>query len=265
MRRFVIASLVGVVVAGGVGAWLWQKALDKRERRLSTPTTVTLRFHPLVAGDSLVFNQPRYRNPGPSGSSFAIRDFQFFVSNVRLRSAAGDHVPADSYHLVRFDGGETVFEIALTNVPPRAYTAVELGIGVDAAANGSIAQRGDLDPNGRMAWTWEVGYKFVLLEGTLEALLDGTPAVPLVYHAGFSENYRTLSASVAHVRFDDGPVLLDYEVDAMKLFRGESTIDLRTLPTVKFDRADAARLASNYARMIRPVWTDAVTTGGTPP
>ena len=57
--------------------------------------------------------------------------------------------------------------IVLHGVPRRNYERIEFGIGVDAAANRSLQQRGDLDPNGRMAWNWEVSYKFVLFEGAL--------------------------------------------------------------------------------------------------
>ena len=77
----------------------------------------------------------------------------------------------------------------LHGVPRRNYERIEFGIGVDAAANRSLQQRGDLDPNGRMAWNWEVGYKFVLFEG---ALLRGNESVLLVYHIGFAENYRPM-------------------------------------------------------------------------
>lgn len=266
-RRFRVLFLALVLASIAFAVFIQVKHVEKMKRRATTPTTVTLRFHPMVAGERLVFNEPRYRAPGSAGP-FSIRDFQFFVSNIRFRSAAGDYVEPDSYHLVRFDGdgdgdGDKLFEIVLNHVPPRKYSAIEIGVGIDAAANGTIAQRGDLDPNGRMAWTWEVGYKFVLLEGQLE----NEPRVPLVYHVGFSENYRVVTAAVGHVAFDDGPVMLDSYVEIMNLFRGEGddAIDMRALPTVKFDRADAARLANHAARMLQPAWTGDVTIGVAPP
>jgi len=68
---------------------------------------------------------------------------------------------------------------------------------VDPAANGSVAPVGDLDPNGRMAWSWDVGYKFVLFEGGL-VLAD--TQYPLVYHVGFNENYTPLSFGLDRLR-----------------------------------------------------------------
>jgi len=121
---------------------------------------------------------------------------------------------------------------------------------VDPAANGRIEQRGDLDPNGRMAWTWDVGYKFVLFEGALE--IDGKRQ-PLVYHVGFDENYRSLGFALNPQRFTAGAAHIDFRVDLMQMFNGSIPVDMAALPTVKFDRADAARLAVNYAGMITPM------------
>ena len=177
-----------------------------------------------------------------------------FVSNIRLTGATGAYAEPDSYHLLRFDGAEPAFRIVLHDVPRRDYRRIEFGIGVDAAANTSLAQRGDLDPNGRMAWTWEVGYKFVLFEGTLEG---GNETVPLVYHVGFDENYTLVSMALQDDPLESSPARLDFRVDLLRLFQGPPTVDMGALPSVKFDRADAALLARNFAAMVTPMWTNA--------
>lgn len=160
----------------------------------------------------------------------------------------------ESYHLVRFDSAEPAFGIVLHDVPRRDYQRIEFGIGVDAAANKSLAQRGDLEPNGRMAWNWEVGYKFVLFEGTL---VRGNASVPLVYHVGFEENYRLIATELHREPLDSRPARLDFRVDILRLFQGSTTVDMAALPSVKFDRADAALLARNFAAMVTPMWPDA--------
>ncbi len=209
------------------------------------PVDVALRLHPFVGSEPLVLNERRYPNPGGEGR-FAVRDFQFFLSNIRLVSPTGAYVEPDSYHLVRFDGEEAAPVIVLRDVPRRDYERIELGIGVDPAANRSLAPRGDLDPNGRMAWTWEVGYKFVLLEGTLRR---GETSVPLVYHVGFDESYTRISTGLPDPL---GP--LDFRVDLLKLFQDSATIDMAALPSVKFDRADTALLARNFSALLTPMW-----------
>lgn len=50
---------------------------------------------------------------------------------------------------------------------------------------------------------------------------------------------------------------LDFRVDLVRLFQGPAAVDMAELPSVKFDRADAARLARNFATMIAPIRAEA--------
>ena len=237
-------ALLGLValaaIAGGSGWW--------RERE-APPIELALTFHPFVGSEPLVLNESRYANPGGEGH-YEVRDFQFFLSNIKLAGESGEYLEPDSYHLVRFDGPDPAFTIVLRGVPRRNYRRIEFGIGVDPAANTSLEQHGDLDPNGRMAWTWEVGYKFVLLEGTLER---GGTSIPLVYHVGFDENYMPVSIALHFEPEPGGPIRLEFRVDISRLFEGVATVDMTALPSVKFDEADARLLASNFAGMITPM------------
>jgi hypothetical protein len=234
--------LLGVIATLGGTAW--------RLHLAAQPVELALYFHPFVGSQPLVLNESRYPNPGGEGW-FEVRDFQFFLSNIRLVSATGTYIESDSYHLVRFDGEDPAFVITLRDVPRRQYERIEFGIGVDAAANRSLASRGDLDPNGRMAWTWEVGYKFVLFEGTL---VRGDTSEPLVYHVGFNENYRCASAQLDRAPMERRSARLDFRVDILRLFQGCTNVDMAALPSVRFDRADAALLGRNFAALVTPVW-----------
>jgi hypothetical protein len=240
--RLLTPVLLAVVAALGVTGW--------RAYRAAQPLELALYFHPFVGLEPLVLNQTLYPNPGGEGR-FKVRDFQFFLSNVRLVSAAGAYVESESYHLVRFDREEPVFVIMLHGVPRRKYERIEFGIGVDPAANKSLASRGDLDPNSRMAWTWEVGYKFVLFEGTLQ---HGDASSPLVYHVGFDENYRPISIELHRQLLEARPARLDFRVDLLRLFQGSTNVDMIALPSVKFDRGDAALLGHNFAGLVTPMW-----------
>ena len=95
------------------------------------------------------------------------------------------------------------------------YRRLEFGIGVDPAANGSIASVGELDPNGRMAWSWEVGYKFVLFEG---GLVLGDTQYPLVYHVGFDENYKLASIALDEPLFEREDPSVDFRIDVLQMF-----------------------------------------------
>jgi hypothetical protein len=247
MRKAALLVLLLLAVAAALGV------TGYRLYRAAQPVELALYFHPFVGPEPLILNQARYPNPGGEGR-FKVRDFQFFLSNIRLVSTTGAYVESDSYHLVRFDGEEPAFVIVLHEVPRRNYERIEFGLGVDPAANRSLRSRGDLDPNGRMAWTWEVGYKFVLFEG---ALLRGNASDPLVYHVGFDENYRLVSAALHRKALDRRPARLDFRVDILGLFQGSTNVDMAALPSVKFDRTDAALLGRNFPAMVAPMWPDA--------
>lgn len=239
--KYVVPVLFALAAIVGFIGW--------RQHRAAQPIELALYFHPFVGPEPLVLNEARSSDLGGDGR-FKVRDFQFFLSNIRLTGGNGVYTEPDSYHLVRFDGPEPAFGIVLNDVPRGNYQRIEFGIGVDAAANKSLAQRGDLDPNGRMAWTWEVGYKFVLFEGTLES---GSTSVPLVYHVGFDESYRLVSTELQDERLNGRTARLDFRVDIQRLFQGSTTVDMAALPSVKFDRTDAARLAGNLEGMITPM------------
>jgi hypothetical protein len=239
--RFPVLGVVLVAGIAAVACGVLYVAL-----RPDPVVRVTLRVHPLLGSEPLALGASRYPNPGGAGT-FTIRDFQFFVSNVRLASDDGDFREAKSYHLARFDDEDGVFRIELGEVPRRAYDRVEFGIGVDSAANNSIEALGDLDPNGRMAWGWEIGYKFVLVEGGLE-LADGL--VPLVYHVGFDENYALRSVPLDASSFDGDAATIELCADLLALFTGVETVDMGELPSVTFDGDDSRLLARNWAGMV---------------
>ena len=205
-----------------------------------------MRFEAAMGDEALVFNKPIYANPGGRGL-FRVRDFQLYLSNIRLVGNAGTYTVPNSYHLARFDNPSTSYDVVIADVPRDTYHRVILSIGVDEDANGSIMPVGDLDPNSRMAWNWEVGYKFVLFEGTL---LDDELIRPLVYHVGFSENRKVLQFDLPIPAMPGSQEVITFSMDLMALFNGKEIIDLAALPSVKFDRADAALLAENYATMI---------------
>ena len=98
--------------------------------------------------------------------------------------------------------------------------------------------------------TWDVGYKFVLLEGAF--VRDGIRK-PLVYHVGVDENYKRISTAFDAELLGTRDATLNFRVDLLKMFTGHTSVDMAALSNVKFDRRDAARLSRNYAEMITPM------------
>ncbi|WP_282118901.1 MbnP family protein [Ruegeria atlantica] len=212
--------------------------------------TITLTFHAKMGDHPLVFDEFVYENPAGRGT-FRVRDFRLYLSNLTLSQDGALFTEPDSYHLLRFDNPETTHSIRLNDIPLSSIEHIRFMIGVDPEANGSIQARGDLDPNSQMAWNWEVGYKFVVMEGTLRI---GEEVSPLVYHVGFSENAREVDIQLPPDIVVEGDVDLHMNVDVAKLFDGPTQVDLRMLSSVKFNREDAAMLADNYAVMITPMF-----------
>ena len=212
----------------------------------NSPGKLILHFRATVDSEPLVFNQIQYHNPGGDGE-FKITTFQFYISNVKLVSESGKYSEPESYHLARFDNEKQIYSITLEDVPRQAYEKIEFSIGVDKVANNSVVFIGDLDPNSRTAWSWEVGYKFILFEGVIE--LNDT-LIPLAYHVGFDENYKAIAFNLDQPLFGQREVSVDFNVDIMKLFTGTTVVNMAALPSVKFDKADARLIANNYESML---------------
>lgn len=208
------------------------------------PSAVHLVLVPYVGDQPLALNSGRYPNPAGDGK-FSVRDFQFFLSNILLEGDARQVPEHNSYHLVRFDDGP--WQLTLDNLPRQRYHTLSLGIGVDETANHSLQSIGDLDPNGRMAWSWEVGYKFVLLEGSI---YQGDRRIPMVYHVGFSENYRRVALPLQRPWYQLGNPTYTVKIDLAKLFNGQQPVDMQQTPSIKFDRQDARRLAANFSTFL---------------
>jgi hypothetical protein len=97
-----------------------------------------------------------------------------------------------------------------------------------------------------MAWNWQVGYKFVLLEGSLFS--NGTQR-PLVYHIGFDESYTQLNFPINKQSLSSDGVM-NLKVDVIALFTQSGVIDMNATPNVKFDPEDVAKIAEGFKAFI---------------
>ena len=107
MNRLWFVTIVAVLVVAG-GYYLYET---------NQPGSLVLRFVAFVEDESLVFNQVRYGNPGGVGE-FEIRDFRFFLSNIRLVSGSEEYSVPESYHLARFDGDTQIYGSPKVHVGP---------------------------------------------------------------------------------------------------------------------------------------------------
>jgi len=235
IKPFKIVGWVSVLLLISI-AIVWHNAVPKQ---------LTLRFYPFLGNKPLVLNNEKYPNPGGKGV-FTIRDFQFFISNLELTNNRNHYSEQESYHLARFDVGKAYYEIIVSEISVSKFKQLVFNVGIDRKANGTIVIAGDLDPNSRMAWNWQVGYKFLLLEGSL---FTQEKQQPLVYHIGFNESYTRLSFPLnSNTVSNEG--IIELKVDILTLFNQAKPIDMNEIPNVKFDPEDVAKIANGFHHFI---------------
>ncbi|MCP4522088.1 MAG: hypothetical protein GY827_10425 [Cytophagales bacterium] len=207
------------------------------EEDVVTDGTVVLKISN-VADDAPLVLDKNYTNA--NGDQFSIENIKYYLSNVTLTNEDGTtyEVP-DSYHLI-----DNISEdITLTDIPLGTYTDISFSIGVDAVANSSTAQPGDLDPSNEMAWNWDTGYKFFLLEGRYISKSDeeGT----FTFHIGKNANYKTLKFTKTITIEENSTIEYNFEGDVQAVFSGPNTINLETTNSAHGETG--GDIADNYA------------------
>jgi len=219
------------------------------EPAVSEDVSLTLSLNHVVGGEPLQLNTGRYANA--EGQEYNVTKFRYYVSNIRLRNTRSGEVytEPESYHLVGTESGNS-FEIMLTGISPGQYNQLEFAIGVDNSTNTSTDRLGALDPSNDMAWDWNTGYKFILLEGNFFHE-SGNPA-PLVYHVGSDPNYRILTYNLGQSGLPELDLQarssgsVNIEVDIAELFQTPHSVDFLAYPVVMFDPF-SQKIADNYA------------------
>ncbi|MEO9484669.1 MAG: MbnP family protein [Ekhidna sp.] len=177
----------------------------------------------------------------PVGSgTFRIERFKLYISNLILTNVDGeDYLVPNSYHLLDFS--EPSLQVDIPNVPVDNYNRLSFMIGVDEVSNKSIDHVGDLDPTNDMVWNWNVGYKFLLLEGNYFPS-ESNETIGLVYHIGFDENTRRLEYEIK----EKSPSY-SFRLNVNSLFDSQHQIDFNELSNITFSKADARKVADNYS------------------
>ena len=219
------------------------------DQSVSEEAELRLTLDHMVNDDPLVLNSSRYFNA--LGQEYNITKFRYYVSNIRLRNTrTGEvYIEPESYHLVGTENGST-YDVLLSGIPLGEYNQLEFAIGVDNSTNTSTDRLGALDPSNDMAWDWNTGYKFILLEGNY--FPENADAAPLVYHVGSDPNYRILTYSIGQP--DQAALELaaanetrvQMQVDVANLFTTPHPVDFEEHPVVMFDPF-SRKIADNYA------------------
>ncbi|UXX77963.1 hypothetical protein N7E81_11385 [Reichenbachiella carrageenanivorans] len=151
--------------------------------------SLTLTFQVVAHGETMDFETQKYQTE--AGQEMSFERIKIYLSQVHLMGENEQvlYTESESYHLLSFDVENSTVSFTLDGVPANVpIVAVQMGVGVDATANGSIDQVGDLDPSNGMAWDWNTGYKFLLLEGRYFPEADEL-GKEIKMHIGTDKNY----------------------------------------------------------------------------
>jgi hypothetical protein len=241
MKLFQILSkstftLLYLILLGGCGS----------EEDITFTDSLTLEFSAKINNEPLIFNSKNYTIA--SGNEINIDRIKFYVSNLELINKASSEalLDQDGYHLVNLDNQNGTYSFTISGIRSDfQFNKIKFSIGVDEARNLSIDNIGDLDPANDMAWNWNTGYKFFLMEGNFfpETSQDKQG---LVLHIGQERNFKTLEFLLDTPNDISGTETIKFDLDAMAPLNGPNMIDLNDKSTFKVD-VDSDKIAENYA------------------
>jgi len=205
--------------------------------------TLSIKFENLLNGTPLLFEESRYSR---DQVEFNITAIKYYISNIKFLDKKGQvlFTEADSYHLMEETASKENLTIEIAGLAPQEINSIEFSIGIDPDKNLSLDNTGDLDPSNEMAWNWNTGYKFLLLEGEIHEPNDSRKG--MVYHIGGNENYKTIKKEV-NTKIKSGTVTtIEIKAEVLALFDTPHYINIKET-NVAMGGEDAKKIAENYA------------------
>jgi hypothetical protein len=242
-------SLLAVICIFSLSFWSC-----KKDEPITLNSTLKLAFEYKV-NDVELHNHGSvlHKFVSPSNDTFTISQFKFYISNVKFinSSSNSSYTEPNSYHLLGYDNGVNISEgFSLNSIPKGTYDKLQFSLGVDSLANFSIAKLGDLDPNNNMAWDWNTGYKFFLLEGNL---YRNSTVGGLVFHLGGPKIYKTLTFDLningkSGLEIGSNSYNINFVADVNAAFKSPNLIDFKLVNEYMGQDGVAQQISENYAK-----------------
>jgi len=171
-------------------------------------------FHPTVAGEE--FSSEQTYNINDHEISFS--NVSFYISNLSLQQKNDQEIRLDNgtdekeddlFLLVSAD--KMIYEGV--EIPKGEYTDLSFQIGVDTVVNKTIEPSAwpadhplSEDYPGFAYWSWNSGYKFIVIEGTMEG-------EPFSYHIGTNDLIKPSNIVNNFMLMEDGAeVMITYDI-----------------------------------------------------
>ncbi|SMG40562.1 hypothetical protein SAMN05661096_02768 [Marivirga sericea] len=205
--------------------------------------TLIIQFENLLDGEALKFEGTRYNR---DQVDFQIAVLKYYISNVKFLDETGQviYTEEESYHLLEETASRKDLAIELTELEVQEVSSIEFSIGIDPEKNLSLDNTGDLDPSNEMAWNWDTGYKFLLMEGEIFES-EGTRK-GMVYHIGGNENYKTIKKEVNTKIKAGTTTTIEIKAEVLSLFDAPHYININEV-NVAMGGENASKIAENYA------------------
>lgn len=243
MRNFQILSISTLALVFGLALLI--SCSDDETPVDTTPKNITLTFSAEVEGNAVAYSTGKYTTS--LNQQFSIDRIKVYISNVVLvnTSSSEEFVEPDSYHLVALNPDNQTFSFTVANVPAGfQFNSVRYSIGIDATKNLSTDNTGDLDPANDMAWNWNTGYKFFLMEGNYFPS-DGSEARGLIIHIGTNDNLQVNEVALNSMVTVSKDASMTFKIDALSPLSGPNDIDFTDNTTFKIGDA-SNKMAQNY-------------------
>lgn len=199
----------------------------------------------------------------PSSYRYQPDLLKVYLSNITLIKDDGTEVLAEDVALLDWaDNAQGEAETVSLEAEPGNYTGIRFWLGVDQTLN-------DLGPNDYTSehplslyqgtyWAWNTGYRFVMLEGKLDTITNGSGTIPsnnsFQIHLGTNFLYKEADLSNAQQNFElTGGNTTDYNLslDINKMFtNGQETLKLIDQPYnhTTGDTATAMKYINNLGK-----------------
>ena len=206
---------------------------------------VTLEFENVFDGNAFTIGDTYTIS---NGDEIIPSKLLYYISNVSFTNDDGSETYAvpESYYLLDATDAASL-EIEINEVPNAAYTKVNFMIGVDSTRNVSGAQDGALDVVNGMFWSWNMGYIFMKMEGTVQDSIDFRHHI-----GGFTwnaDNVKIVETNVptgSSIIVNGSESTAHFMVDFAEYFKSPVDLDVAATPTVMSPNAASVIVAENY-------------------
>jgi len=199
-------------------AFLGYSSCNKEEEK--GDSTLHLDFNFLFEDEEFIINEV-YNYP--LDYTFKIEKLLLYISEVKLKDDEGNSHDISKIIFVDSDANDNGITVV---IPEGNYKSITFSIGVPQSLNGTENPDFDAalyDPNhplslsNTMYWTWNTGYRFVLLDGRINTnpTEDEDFETLLSIHTGKDYSYRskTINLNYTAVKDNSGEILMTFNVE----------------------------------------------------